>query len=75
MAGVEGYVFGAELYGLAIASAAGLLLLPLLAGAILLAEHLSKRKPMAGDSYGWEWPLPEAEEPMPAEAAKIRRAA
>ena len=74
MAGVEGYVFGAELFGLAVASAAGLLLLPLLAGVILLAENI-RRRPMAGDSYGWEWPLPEAEEPMPAEAAKIRRAA
>lgn len=75
MTGVEGILFGTGTFPSAVASAAGLLLLPLLAGAILLAEYLSRRRPMAGDSYGWEWPLPEAEEPMPAEAAKIRRAA
>ena len=73
MAGVEGIVLGTGVLGSAVAFAGGSLLLTALVAAILLA--LPERRPMPGDSYGWEQPLLEAQEPGQVEAVKLAKAA
>ena len=74
MTGVEAIVLGTGVFESAVAFAGGSLLITVLVGAILLAT-LPKRRPMPGDSYGWEWPLPEAQEPGQVQDVKLAKAA
>ena len=74
MVGVEGIVLGTGVLGSAVAFAGGSLLLTALVAAILLAT-LPRRRPMPGESYGWEWPLPEAQEPGQVQDVKLAKAA
>lgn len=74
MTGVEEIASGTQLLGYSVALAGGMLLLTAL-GSVIFLDVLPRRTPMAGESYGWEKPLLEAQEPMSAEPAKILRAA